>query len=82
MKEDKTTERLHKFVETANQEEQYTILDSEGVKIVARSIAEAWEEVDKIIILIMHAHAIPRNCAHKHSGKQMPVFQESLSAAN
>ena len=30
----------------------------------------------------MHAHAIPRNCAHKHSGKQMPVFQESLSAAN
>ena len=43
------TERLHKFVETANQEEQYTILDSEGVKIVARSFAEAWEEVDKIL---------------------------------
>ena len=33
---------LHRFVDKANQEEQYTILNSKGVKIVARSFATAW----------------------------------------
>ena len=43
------TDLLHVFVDKANQEEQYTILNSEGVKIVARSFAEAWKEVDTVM---------------------------------
>ena len=43
------TNLLHRFVDKANQEEQYTILNSKGVKIVARSFATAWEEVDKVM---------------------------------
>ena len=39
--------RLHSIVERANQEEQYTLLDSRGVKLVVRSFAAAWEEVSK-----------------------------------
>ena len=43
------TDLLHRFVETANQEEQYTILNSKGVQVIARSFAEAWEEVDEVM---------------------------------
>ena len=43
------TERLHKFVETANQEEQYTILDSEGVKIVAPSKPKTRRKNERVI---------------------------------
>lgn len=40
------TDRFHKIVESANQKEQYVMLNSEGVKIVVQSFAAAWEEVD------------------------------------
>ena len=48
--EQNPTSSLLNFVDKANEEEQYTILNSEGVKIVAQSFAEAWKVVeDKIM---------------------------------
>lgn len=43
------TDLVHKFVQMANQEEQYIIHNNEGMRIVARSFAAAWEEVEIVM---------------------------------
>ena len=43
------TNVLLKIVDKVNMEERYTLLNSNGVKIQARSFAEAWGEVEKVM---------------------------------
>ena len=48
--EQNSKDMLLNLFNRANQEEQYIMLNSEGVKIVAQSFAAAWEEVEDLII--------------------------------